>query len=65
MNWDQIEGRWRQITGEVRRKWGSLTDDDVEMVKGDRDKLLGRIQERYGVTEEEASKQIDDWSKSV
>jgi uncharacterized protein YjbJ (UPF0337 family) len=65
MNWDQIAGKWAQIKGEVRRMWGKLTDDDLEFIAGSKDKLIGRIQERYGVAKEEAEKQLEQWSRTV
>lgn len=61
MNWDRIEGNWKQFSGTVREHWGKLTNDDLEMIKGERQKLAGRIQERYGVAKDEAERQIDDW----
>ncbi|KJE33836.1 hypothetical protein UF64_19300 [Thalassospira sp. HJ] len=61
MNWDQIEGRWKQLRGDVKSQWGRLTDDDVNAVDGQRDKLVGLIQEAYGVEREEADRQIRDW----
>ncbi len=61
MNWDQIQGQWKQMMGNVKRHWGKLTDDDVQVVEGNRERLVGKIQERYGVTKEEAEKQVDDW----
>jgi uncharacterized protein YjbJ (UPF0337 family) len=61
MNWDQIEGKWKEMTGQVQQQWGKLTDDDVQQIKGDRRELAGKIQSNYGVTKEEAEKQIDDW----
>ncbi len=63
MNWDQIQGKWKQFTGEVQSNWGKLTNDDLQEVKGDRTKLSGKLQERYGVTKEEADRQIDHWMK--
>jgi uncharacterized protein YjbJ (UPF0337 family) len=62
MNWDQVEGKWKQLKGSVKQKWGKLTDDDLDVIAGKRDQLAGKIQERYGITKEEAQKQIDDWS---
>ena len=59
--WDQIAGKWKQFKGEVRSRWGDLTDDDLEQVAGQRDKLVGKIQERYGIAKEEAHRQIDEW----
>lgn len=61
MNWDQIEGKWKEMTGAAQRRWGKLTDDDLAMIKGDRRELSGKIQSSYGVSKEEADKQIDDW----
>jgi uncharacterized protein YjbJ (UPF0337 family) len=62
MNWDQIEGRWRQFTGSARERWGKLTDDDWQTIGGKKDQLVGRIQERYGIAQAEAEKQADEWS---
>jgi len=64
MNWDQIEGKWTQAKGGVKEKWGKLTDDDVNIIAGKKDKLLGKIQERYGIAKEEAQKQIDEWARA-
>jgi uncharacterized protein YjbJ (UPF0337 family) len=61
MNWDQIEGRWKEMTGNVQQRWGKLTYDDLTQVNGNRRELAGKIQHSYGVTKEEAEKQIDDW----
>ena len=65
MNWDEIEGKWKQMSGSLRKQWGKLTDDDVEQVKGDRDRLVGKIQEQYGIAKAEAERQVDQWTKSV
>jgi uncharacterized protein YjbJ (UPF0337 family) len=62
MNWDQIEGGWVQFRGKVQEQWGKLTNDDLDVVKGRRDELVGRIQQRYGVAREEAERQVRDWS---
>jgi len=59
MNWDQIAGQWGQLKGTVREKWGKLTDDDIELVAGNRDKLVGKLQERYGFAKERALESID------
>ena len=61
MNWDQIEGRWKQLTGDIKKQWGRLTDDDVDAIDGQQDKLVGRIQEAYGIELEEADRQVRDW----
>jgi uncharacterized protein YjbJ (UPF0337 family) len=65
MNWDQIEGKWKQFSGRARQQWGKLTDDDLETVKGHREELVGRIQERYGIQKDEADRQVRDWERSL
>ena len=62
MNWDQVEGKWNQIKGAVKEKWGKLTDDDLEVIKGKKDQLIGKIQERYGITKEAAEKEVSSWN---
>lgn len=64
MNWDQVKGNWKQFKGQAKVQWGKLTDDDLDVAEGERDKLAGRIQERYGITKEEADRQIDEWTRS-
>lgn len=59
MNWDQVEGKWKQSKGKFREKWGRLTDDDLTVISGQRDQLVGRLQERYGIAKEEAEHQAD------
>ena len=61
MNWDQIKGDWKQFQGHVQQQWGKLTNDDLQEAKGDQKILTGKIQERYGITKEEAEKQIHEW----
>ncbi len=65
MNWDQIEGKWRQAKGEVKQRWGKLTDDDLTFIGGSKDKLVGRLQERYGFKKEQAQNEIDNWVSTV
>jgi uncharacterized protein YjbJ (UPF0337 family) len=65
MNWDRIEGKWKQVKGSAKEKWGQLTDDDLDQIAGQRDKLIGRLQERYGIAKEEALKQCDEWTRTV
>lgn len=65
MNWDQVEGKWKQMSGSVKQKWGKLTDDDLNVIAGKEEQLQGKIQERYGITREEAAKQIRDWTSSM
>ena len=61
MNEDILKGKWRQIKGEVKSRWGKLTDDDVDRVEGDAEKLIGRVQERYGYQRDEAKREVDDF----
>jgi uncharacterized protein YjbJ (UPF0337 family) len=65
MNWDRIEGNWKQVKGAAKVQWGKLTDDDFDVIEGRRDKLVGRIQEEYGVAKDEAERQVDNWSRTV
>ncbi|WP_136637213.1 CsbD family protein [Pseudooceanicola onchidii] len=61
MNWDQIEGNWKQIKGEAQVQWGKLTNDDLDVVAGNREKLEGKLQERYGYAKDEAKREVDDF----
>jgi uncharacterized protein YjbJ (UPF0337 family) len=61
MNWDQISGDWKQFEGRVQKQWGKLTNSDLQEAKGDQKILAGKIQERYGITKEEAERQIKEW----
>jgi uncharacterized protein YjbJ (UPF0337 family) len=63
MNWDQIEGKWKQTKGKVRERWGRLTDDDMDQIAGKREQLVGRLQERYGLMKEVAEEQVNDFLK--
>jgi uncharacterized protein YjbJ (UPF0337 family) len=65
MNWDRIEGNWKQFKGSALQQWGKLTDDQLDVVAGKRDLLLGRIQEAYGITRDETEKQLAEWQKRV
>jgi uncharacterized protein YjbJ (UPF0337 family) len=64
MNWDQIEGKWKQVVGSAREKWGKLTDSDLQYVAGKKDQLVGRVQERYGIEKADADRQADVWAKT-
>ena len=64
MNKDIIEGNWKQLKGKVRQQWGQLTDDDFDVIAGKRDQLLGRIQERLGISRDEAEKQVKAWENA-
>ena len=65
MNWDVVEGKWKQLKGDVKRQWGKLTDDDLDVIEGNRDKLIGKIQERYGIQKDEAERQVKDWESRI
>jgi len=65
MNWEQMEGKWKQIKGSIKEKFGKLTDDDLHMINGSREKSIGKIQERYGIAKEEAQKRADEWAKTL
>ena len=65
MNWDQVEGKWKQVKGSAKQQWGKLTDDDLTYMGGKKDEFIGRIQERYGITREQAQKEADDWAKAL
>ena len=61
MNWDQVEGKWKQINGSVKERWGKLTDDDLDVIAGKQNQLAGKLQERYGITKEQAEREIEEW----
>ena len=65
MNWDRIEGNWKQFKGKVKEQWGKLTDDQLDVVAGKRDVLLGRIQEVYGISRDEGEKQLAAWQQRM
>jgi uncharacterized protein YjbJ (UPF0337 family) len=65
MNWDQIEGKWKQYAGELKEKWGKLTDDDLATIHGRREQLVGKLQERYGIAKDQAERQIDEFTRSL
>ena len=65
MNSDQLKGKWKQMKGSVRERWGKLTDDDLDVIDGQAEQLVGTIQERYGVAREAAQKQVDEWNASL
>lgn len=61
MNWDQIEGKWKTIKGDIRIKWAKLTDDDLETIAGKKDRLLGKLQQHYGHSKEKVESDVDEW----
>jgi uncharacterized protein YjbJ (UPF0337 family) len=64
MNADQMKGKWTELKGAVRERWGKLTDDDLDVIAGQQEQLIGRIQNRYGIVKEEAQKQVDEWMRT-
>jgi len=65
MNWDQVEGKWKQYKGQMKEKWGKLTDDELDVINGQRQQLVGKIQQHYGIAREEAEKQADEFVKNL
>jgi uncharacterized protein YjbJ (UPF0337 family) len=65
MNWDQIEGNWKQFKGKAREQWGNLTDDELDRIAGRRDQMVGLVQERYGRAKQEAEREVEAWSKGL
>jgi uncharacterized protein YjbJ (UPF0337 family) len=65
MNWDQIEGKWRQFKGDVKRQWGKLTDDDLTTIGGHKDKLVGALQERYGYSKDQADREAAQFAENL
>lgn len=65
MNWDRIEGNWKQLKGKVKAQWGDLTDDDLDVVAGRREQLTGKVQERYGIAKDEAERQVASWERQA
>ena len=64
MNWDRIEGNWKQFKGQIKEQWGRFTDDELDVVAGKRDQFLGKLQEKYGITKDEAERQLHDFEKN-
>lgn len=65
MNWDQVQGKWKQYKGQLRTKWGKLTDSDLDVIEGNRQQLVGKVQEYYGLTKEAAETQIDEFVRNL
>ena len=63
MNEDRMEGKWKQMKGALKSRWGKLTDDDLDVIEGQKDQLIGKVQERYGIAKDEAQKQVDEWNR--
>ncbi len=65
MNWERVEGNWKQLSGKLRERWGRLTDNDLQTIAGHRDQLIGRIQASYGLAKEEAERQVSEFERSL
>ena len=65
MNWDRIEGHWTQYKGRIQKRWGKLTHDDLDVIEGSKDELIGRLQERYGYAKEQAEQELDTWLRKL
>lgn len=65
MDWNRIEGNWKQLTGSVKAKWGDLTDDEIAEAEGNRDVLIGKIQQKYGIAKDKAEAQVDEFAQSL
>jgi uncharacterized protein YjbJ (UPF0337 family) len=65
MNWDRVEGNWKEFKGKVQQKWGKLTNDDLDVVQGKRNELTGRLQQRYGYAKDQAEREIDMWLRDA
>src|SRR5438309_1418716 len=63
MNEDRVQGKWKQMKGALKSRWGKLTDDDLDVIEGQKDQLVGKVQERYGIAKDEAQKQVDEWNR--
>jgi len=62
MNWERIQGNWKQVTGKAKEQWGKLTDDDLDVIAGKRDQLVGVLQKRYGEAKEDLEKQVEEFN---
>lgn len=65
MNEDRIKGKWKQLSGTVKEKWGKLTDDDLKVAEGNAEYLTGKVQERYGIAKDEAERQVKEFERSL
>jgi uncharacterized protein YjbJ (UPF0337 family) len=61
MDWNRVEGNWKQLKGKVKEQWGKLTDDDLDVIAGNQEQLEGRLQQRYGYAKDQARKEVNDW----
>jgi uncharacterized protein YjbJ (UPF0337 family) len=65
MNWDRVQGNWKQFTGKVKEQWGKLTDDDIAKINGSREQLEGELQAKYGYAKDKAKQEVDNWANRL
>lgn len=65
MDWNRIEGNWKQFKGKIKEQWGQLTDDDIDKMEGNREAFEGKIQEKYGIGKDQAKRNVDDWLNTL
>jgi uncharacterized protein YjbJ (UPF0337 family) len=65
MHWNEISGQWTQFKGRLKEQWGELTDDELEAIAGNRERLVGKLQEKHGLTKDEAERQLEEWQRYV
>lgn len=65
MNWDQVEGNWKQLKGKARQVWGDFTDDELDIMEGKREELVGQLQAKYGYTKQKAEEEVDNWARKL
>ncbi|MGH8615935.1 MAG: CsbD family protein [Gammaproteobacteria bacterium] len=65
MNWEQVQGHWKLLKGTVKQKWDNLTEEEIDMVEGKREELIGRLEVKYGYTKEKAEAEVDAWAKNL
>jgi uncharacterized protein YjbJ (UPF0337 family) len=65
MDWNRVEGNWKQFKGKAKEKWGKLTDDDLNVIEGRREQLEGKLQQRYGFAKDQIHRDVDDWFRTL
>jgi uncharacterized protein YjbJ (UPF0337 family) len=65
MNWDRVEGSWKELRGHIKEQWGKLTDDDIDVIAGKQDQLIGKLQQRYGMARDEADRSVREWMDGI
>ncbi len=65
MNWEQVQGHWKLLKGTVKQKWGDLTEEEIDIVEGKREELIGQLEVKYGYTKEKAAAEVDTWAENL